>query len=147
MAGAAFASHPRPGIKLAIVPSVTVTSATPVMTKPTESTVLHEGSAVPSTQRQSEPVFCSEPAIFRRPAAIAAKRPAEPRGAQLWSRMAAARDADPEPVLRAMGALDDAEVRLLTVPGNSKAAGRAVIARASLEHAARAFVRAAVTSP
>jgi len=99
------------------------------------------------SQGPSAPPFCSEPAIFRRPGPIAAKRPAEARGARLWSTMAAARDADPEPVLRAMASLDDAEMRLLTAPPDSEAAGRAVIARARLEQAARAFVRAAVTSP
>jgi len=105
----------------------------------------HAGAG-PGASRDTEPPFCSEPAIFPQPDSVGAVadagRPTDPHGARLWSAMNAARGADPVSMLRAMASLDDAEMQLLGEPGNDGDAARAEDARKQFEHDAQAFVRA-----
>jgi len=95
------------------------------------------------TSRDTEPPFCSEPAIFPQLDSVGsvadAGRPTNPHGARLWSAMNAARGADPVSVLSAMASLDDAEMQLLREPGNDGDAERAGDARKRFEHDAQAL--------
>jgi len=99
----------------------------------------------PGASRDTEPPFCSEPAIFPQPDSVSvvdASRPTDPHGARLWSAMHAVRSADPLSVLSAMASLEDVEVHLLGEPRNDGDTKRAGDARLRFEHDARAFARA-----
>jgi hypothetical protein len=104
-----------------------------------------QGKPSAAAHTRTGPPFCSEPSIFQRPNSVSGGvmpgKPADPRGARLWSRMEAVRSADPDSLLRAMSALDDSEMQLLGNPQNLEIVARANAARAELQRVANALTR------